>query len=1068
MFAPTANAACTPTAADNVIATCTGVSGPYGSGTETGVHVTVETGATVASSGASGINVGDGTFVIDAGASVIATVIAIRTGGNAVLTNSGSLSVTTISPGAGQTVGAFGNATVVNTASGSIAGGTYAIFATGSVDLTNSGSVSGVEYGVRAQLDNVTATNNLGANITGGLYGIQAGRSANVTNSGSITGTGTYGIYAATDATVTNNAGASITGGGSGVFASGGFASVTNSGSITGTAVYGIYADTNATVINNAGGSITGGQYGIVAVGSANVTNSGSIASTVNSGIYAGTDATVINNAGGSIIGGHYGIQATATANITNSGSITVRSASAVSAAIIADHGATLVNNASGVISGGKFGIVANSGFIAVTNSGTISGGVGGSGYAISGQNGVAVTNNAGASITGVEYGIFSGAGGSSVVNAGAISGGTAAIGFAGSGNTLTLLPGSAITGNVLAAGSDTFQLGGTGTATFDVSQLSAAAQYQGFGTFNKIDSSMWTLTGTSTFAGPVNLNGGTLSVNGDLSSAASLTVNAGGTLGGNGIVGTTLINGGTLAPGNSIGTLTASSLTLTAASTYLVQVSGTSADKTIVTGTANLAGKMVVDPQTRLSATTTYTVLTAGAVSGTFSGAEFLTAANFARNARLTYVGNDVLLTLDPGLLSPGLSGTASINQKNVAAGIDNALVGVASLPASFNALFALSGDPLLNALTQASGETATGSQQTTFNAMNLFLGVLTDPFVAGRDGAGFPSGGSAGYAAEDSDARAYAATGRKRSGAEREAYAAMHRKAPLAQVYEPRWSVWATGFGGTQTTEGNTALGANTTTSRIAGGTAGADYWFSPYTVAGFALAGGGTSFSVANGGTGRSDLFQAGAFVRHNVGPAYVTGALAYGWQDISTDRTVTIAGADRLQARFNANAYSGRIEGGYRFVAPWTGSVGLTPYAAGQFTTFDLPAYTESVIFGTNAFALSYASKSVTAARSELGLRADKSFVLNDAMLTLRGRAAWAHDFNPDRNISATFQALPGASFVVNGAAQAHDAALTTASAEVRWRNGWSAAATFEGEFSDVTRSFAGKGTVRYLW
>jgi hypothetical protein len=44
------------------------------------------------------------------------------------------------------------------------------------------------------------------------------------------------------------------------------------------------------------------------------------------------------------------------------------------------------------------------------------------------------------------------------------------------------------------------------------------------------------------------------------------------------------------------------------------------------------------------------------------------------------------------------------------------------------------------------------------------------------------------------------------------------------------------------------------------------------------------------------------------------------------------------------------------------------------------------------------------------------------------------AAWpgaAHDFNTDRNIAATFQTLPGASFVVNGAAQAHDAALTTA-------------------------------------
>ncbi len=114
-------------------------------------------------------------------------------------------------------------------------------------------------------------------------------------------------------------------------------------------------------------------------------------------------------------------------------------------------------------------------------------------------------------------------------------------------------------------------------------------------------------------------------------------------------------------------------------------------------------------------------------------------------------------------------------------------------------------------------------------------------------------------------------------------------------------------------------------------------------------------------------------------------------------------MTVAGVDRLRAKFDANALSGRLEGGYRFVTPVMGGIGLTPYAAGQFTTFDLPAYAEGVLSGANTFALSYAAKSVTASRSELGLRTDKSFALTDAILTLRGRAAWAHDFNPDRSI-----------------------------------------------------------------
>lgn len=81
---------------------------------------------------------------------------------------------------------------------------------------------------------------------------------------------------------------------------------------------------------------------------------------------------------------------------------------------------------------------------------------------------------------------------------------------------------------------------------------------------------------------------------------------------------------------------------------------------------------------------------------------------------------------------------------------------------------------------------------------------------------------------------------------------------------------------------------------------------------------------------------------------------------------------------------------------------------------------------------------------------------------------RRSARGAHDFNPSRAVGAAFQALPGASFVVGGAAQASDSVLTTASAEWKWLNGWSAAATFEGEFSNVTQSYAGKGVARYAW
>ncbi len=208
-----------------------------------------------------------------------------------------------------------------------------------------------------------------------------------------------------------------------------------------------------------------------------------------------------------------------------------------------------------------------------------------------------------------------------------------AAIQFGGTGNTLTLAPGSVISGDVLGAGSDTFQLGGTGAATFDVSSLGPAAQYQGFGTFNKIDSSVWTLTGTSTFAGPVNVNGGTLVVNGDITSVSGVTVNNSGTLGGSGIVGNTQINaGGVFAPGSGApgsSMTVAGSLAFQSGASYLVQLNSAAASFATVAGTAALAGTVqVTSPTGSYRFNSNYTILTAAGLNGTrFDGLAALPA---------------------------------------------------------------------------------------------------------------------------------------------------------------------------------------------------------------------------------------------------------------------------------------------------------------------------------------------------------------------------------------------------------------------------------------------------------
>jgi uncharacterized protein with beta-barrel porin domain len=155
------------------------------------------------------------------------------------------------------------------------------------------------------------------------------------------------------------------------------------------------------------------------------------------------------------------------------------------------------------------------------------------------------------------------------------------------------------------------------------------------------------------------------------------------------------------------------------------------------------------------------------------------------------------------------------------------------------------------------------------------------------------------------------------------------MFTKAAPPAPFEQRWSVCGAGYGDSQTTDGNAVVGSNTATSSVFGTVIGADYRVSPFRVAGLALAGGGANFSVGEAAPSIPTC-QAGAFVRHTAGATCISAALAYGRQDVTTDRIVTIAGISQLRALFDANAFSGLLEGGFRFVLPW---MGVTPYAAG---------------------------------------------------------------------------------------------------------------------------------------
>ncbi|MBR0791461.1 autotransporter domain-containing protein [Bradyrhizobium manausense] len=566
------------------------------------------------------------------------------------------------------------------------------------------------------------------------------------------------------------------------------------------------------------------------------------------------------------------------------------------------------------------------------------------------------------------------------------------------------------------------------------------------------------TLTGASTYTGATTVNGGRLEVNGSITSAS--TVNAGGTFAGSGNVGNVAVTGGTLAPGSTaspFAPLTINgSLSFTAASTYMVQVSSTAASLANITGAATLGGATVSAIFGSGTVKKQYTILTAaGGLGGTsFNPAVVSNIPSI--NATLSYDTNNVFL--DIGVSFTPTGGGLNVNQQNVANTLANFFNTTGGIPAAFAALTPAG-------LTTASGELGTGIIQSAINADGQFLNLMLDPTVVGRS-SGFTKAGSIAQYAESDDATAYASM-RPATAREREAYA-MATKAPSLLSPQPinRWSVWAAGYGGSAQVGGNALVGSQDLTARVWGGAAGADYRISLDTLVGFSLGGGGLNYSLANAmGAGSADLFQAGVYGRHNFGPAYIAAALAYGWHDVTTNRTVALAGADQLQGRFKADTFSARFEGGYRFTTPL---IGITPYAAAQVTSFNLPNYSEVSLNGGGLFALNYAAQSLTDTRSELGLRTDKSYAMQNGVLTLRGRAAWAHDYNPSRAVTALFQTLPGTSFVVNGARVDADSALVSGSAEMKWLSGFSIAGTFDGEFSGNVTSYAGKGVFKYSW
>jgi autotransporter-associated beta strand protein len=603
-------------------------------------------------------------------------------------------------------------------------------------------------------------------------------------------------------------------------------------------------------IINNAGRISLGEQGGL---GSATIANTGFVSFQNQS---RGDNATINNGSFGAV--SFFDSSTAGNATITNNNITSsvefLNSSSAGNALITNDNGRTTFANAS---------TAANA---SITNSGFL--------------HFIDLSTAGNATITTKNFGLTQFAGNSTAGQARLIANALGTVDF--SLNTGPNLTAGSIEGaGNYFLGSNALTVGGNDLST------TLSGTIVGFGgSLIKTGTGILTLSGTNAYTGSTTVNAGALIVDGSIVASSLTTVNEGAALLGSGRVGSITVNrGGFLVPGQVAmpsNMTVVGDLTMQRGAFYVVQVNPQTASSINVSGNASLDGTVAAIFAPGIYLARSYTILRAdNRRTGRFEDFEtFGLPRNF--RARLDYFNNTVDLNLRAQLIPDNSGGTLpappipqipglppisdgssaapppafTSDEINVGRAIDNFFNNGGTLPPAFVSLYNLTGSNLTTALDQLSGEAATGAQKVGFQLTDQFLNLMLDPFVDGRSGVGGTDHPALGFAPERETMPPDIA----------HAYAAVLKAPPkTAPVYEPRLTAWGGAYGGSNRTTGDLAvIGSHDLSARTVGFAAGLDYRLTPETVVGFALAGGGTDWSLSQGlGGGKSDAFQAGLY-------------------------------------------------------------------------------------------------------------------------------------------------------------------------------------------------------------
>lgn len=490
--------------------------------------------------------------------------------------------------------------------------------------------------------------------------------------------------------------------------------------------------------------------------------------------------------------------------------------------------------------------------------------------------------------------------------------------------------------------------------------------------------------------------------------------------------------------------------------------ITGAAASVRLVNGAQGNNVYWVVGSSATLGANTEFVGRILAAASITLiTGANIQCGAAWAQTAAVILDTNNITAVCAFQGFDDAVGDDVTPTGEEVAGGIDDFIDEGGDLPVAFQDLLDLVDDltseEVVALFSQLAGETATGVAPTATQSMNSFLSMMLN------------TGTRPGSQRSDPKVATVKALGYADLSGASPAGSAALTLGESAAAFEPgTYDIWAGAFGSNTRSDGDSGDGTHDRSSRVSGIGGGVDFNVDYATRIGIAFSGGSTGFRFSDDlGGGKSDVLQAAIYARKQIDEAYVLGALAYGYHDVSTSRTVTLPPpstfTENLSAKFSAHNVAAQVEAGYRF--GW-----ITPYGAARLQSVHTPAYSENSNSLSDGFALDYASNTATNVRTELGARMEHVFALDDgASVALHSRIAWAHDFWSGHDGQASFRYLPGSdSFTVRGNTGARDSLLLSAGTELSFGNGFAIAGWMDGELADGSKTFGGNVKVSYSW